>query len=162
LRAERALRPAFWAPYGRALQQLLTLLPRRYATVYLNEGKEGKVKETQVQQSSVVFADLFPVWNCDPLVFEKPPPPPAVSAIDQEEAKVNRGDQAYKDTTAAAVAAEKVRFRELRKEGKRCGQRSEASVKSSGGGGGGAGARRRGCRRGGARSCPSAAQAGRF
>ena len=57
-----------------------------YATVFLNEGESGRIRTTEVLKSSVVMADLYPVWNCDPIKLAKPPALPVISAIDKEEA----------------------------------------------------------------------------
>ena len=88
-----------------------------YATVFVGRGNQDNVTEEEVLRSHVVYSDCFPVWNCDPIEVKKPAPPPEVSKIDEEEAKVNRGDEAYKKATDHAVEHEKNRFRELRAQG---------------------------------------------
>jgi hypothetical protein len=100
-----------------------------YATVFLCSGEAGRMTETEVLKSPVVFADLFPVWNCDPILFDKPPPPPIINAIDQEEAKKDRHGDGFKEASSFAVAHEKRRFKELRKEGKSVMEANKIAVK---------------------------------
>ena len=88
-----------------------------FAVVSVGEGRLDKVQEREVLRTSVCYADLFPVWNCDLISIPKPPPPPMVTAIDLREAEINRTDEAYKKQVDHAVEFERKRFNELRKGG---------------------------------------------
>ncbi|GMI00578.1 hypothetical protein TrLO_g8327 [Triparma laevis f. longispina] len=88
-----------------------------YATVSITRGKEEPLSTEEVLKSPVVYGDCFPVWNCDNIEVVKPIPPPIVSSIDKEEAKMNKSSEAYKKATNHAVEHEMKRFKEMRNEG---------------------------------------------
>ena len=88
-----------------------------FAVVRVGEGRLEKVQEREVLRSSVAYANLFPVWNCNLISLAKPPPPPEVSAIDRRESEINKTDEAYKKQVDHALEWERKRFNELRRGG---------------------------------------------
>ena len=47
---------------------------------------DANLVTTDIGRSSVVYADLDPVWNMDPIQIKKPPPPPKVTKLHQADA----------------------------------------------------------------------------